>query len=51
MEVDGVKTTARICARALTAVEGAAGLKTSEAALAGEMLVRANCFSRAPVSS
>ena len=48
---DGVNTTARICARAPTAVDGIAGLNTSEAAFAGEMLVTASCLSWAPVSS
>src|SRR5260370_29884974 len=48
-EVDGVTTTARICAR--TAVDGTGGLNTRLAAVAGEMFVTASCFSKAPVSS
>src|SRR5664279_2041860 len=50
-EVDGMKTTARIWARALTAVDGTRGLNTSEAAVAGEMLGTTSSFSRAPASS
>ena len=50
-EVNGVKTTARICARAFAAVDGTGGLKTSDAAVAGGMLVTAVCFSKAPASS
>src|ERR1019366_8910283 len=48
--VDSVRTTARICARAPTAVDGTGGLNTNEAAFAGEMLVTTSCFSKAPVS-
>src|ERR1035441_9927578 len=51
MGVAGVKATARICARALTAVDGTVGLNTSEAAVAGEILARTSCFNWAPESS
>src|ERR1017187_2998626 len=50
IKVDGMKTTARIWARALTAV-GTGGLNTSEAAVAGEMLGTTSSFSKAPASS
>ena len=49
--VKGVNTVARICALAVTDPDGAAGFRTKEAAVAGEMLVSASCLSRAPASS
>src|ERR1035438_7134391 len=49
--VDGVRTTARIWARAVAAADGTGGLNSREAAVPGEMLVTASCLSKAPESS